>query len=323
VIWLPEVSDELLRSVCDDDGHMEAVRGLGSRSALAVPLAARGTTLGALSLASARPGRYGRADVELAQEIARRAAMAIDNARLYGEAQEGIRVREEFLSVASHELRTPAAGLMLSVDSLVALRRAQATDPRTTDKLLELLVRHGQRLRRLIGDLLDVSQIRTLSLNLAEIDLVAVVREVLNRLEPQLTQARCSVSFEARAPVTGRWDRSRLDQVVTNLLSNAMKFGRGKPVEIALGAEGALASLGIRDHGIGISPEFRPRLFGRFERGVSAEHYGGLGLGLYICRRIIEAHSGSIRVESQLGAGAAFTVELPRAGPGAGPQASS
>jgi predicted ATPase/signal transduction histidine kinase len=321
VIWLPEVSDELLRSLCDDDEHMEAVRGLGSRSALAVPLAARGTTLGALSLASAHSGRHGRADVELAQEIARRAAMAVDNARLYREAQEAIRLREDFLSVASHELRTPAAGLMLSVDSLVALRRAQVADPRTTDKLLDLLVRHGQRLRRLIGDLLDVSQIRTLSLE--EIDLVAVVREVLDRLEPQLTLARCSVSFEARAPVTGCWDRSRLDQVVTNFLSNAMKFGRGKPVEIALGAVGDRASLGIRDHGIGISPEFQPRLFGRFERGVSAEHYGGLGLGLYICRRIVEAHGGSIRVESQLGAGATFTVELPRAGPGAGPQASS
>ncbi len=321
VIWLPEVSDELLRSLCDDDEHMEAVRALGSGSALAVPLAARGTTLGALSLASAHSGRHGRADVELAQEIARRAAMAVDNARLYREAQEAIRVREDFLSVASHELRTPAAGLMLSVDSLVALRGEQVTDPRTTDKLLDLLVRHGQRLRRLIGDLLDVSQIRTLSLE--EIDLVAVVREVLNRLEPQLTLARCSVSFEARAPVTGCWDRSRLDQVITNLLSNAMKFGRGKPVEIALGTAGHCASLGIRDHGIGISPEFQPRLFGRFERGVSAEHYGGLGLGLYICRRIVEAHGGSIRVESQLGAGATFTVELPRAGPGAGPQASS
>jgi signal transduction histidine kinase len=248
--------------------------------------------------------------------------MAIDNARLYRDAQEGIRLREEFLSVASHELRTPVAGIMLSIESLASSGGAGGSiDPSSSRKLLDLLVRHGRRLARLIGDLLDVSRLqKPLSLEREEVDLVRLVREVLARLEPDAVRARCSVSIQAGGPVTGSWDRSRLDQVITNLLSNAVKFGAGKPIEISVGttADG-LARLAIRDHGIGISPEFQPRLFGRFERGVSADHYGGLGLGLYISRRIVEAHGGLVRVESQPGAGATFTVDLPCTPRGAGP----
>jgi signal transduction histidine kinase len=113
----------------------------------------------------------------------------------------------------------------------------------------------------------------------------------------------------------GRWDRSRIDRVVTSLLSNAIKFGAGKPIEISLGVEGGVARLTVRDHGIGVGPGLCHRIFGRFERGVSERHYGGLGLGLYLSRRIVEDHGGSIRCESQPGAGSLFTVELPCAGP--------
>ncbi len=119
----------------------------------------------------------------------------------------------------------------------------------------------------------------------------------------------------ASAPVHGRWVRSRLDQLVTNLLSNSMKFGAGKPVEVVVGAECGLARLVVRDRGIGIHLDLQARIFDRFERAVSSEHYGGLGLGLYISRRIVEAHGGSIRVESEPEAGSTFTVEIPCAGP--------
>ena len=248
--------------------------------------------------------------------LASQAAISLENARLYREAQEGIRVREEFLSVASHELRTPIAGLMLSVESLVAARQAgRADDPAVMGGLLDLLARHGRRLARLVNDLLDVSRLQKRpSLELEEVELGALVREVVSRLAPELALAGCEVSIQAGAPVLGHWDRSRLEQLATNLLANAMKFGTGRPVEISVAAQGDRAKLLIRDHGIGISPGFQPRLFRRFERGVSADHYAGLGLGLYISRQIVEAHRGSIAVESQPGAGATFIVDLPRAG---------
>ncbi len=323
-LWIPAFTDDLLRSMCEDEEHLELLRALGACSAVVVPLVARGQTFGVLTLSSGTPGRYGRADLELAREVAHRAAMAIDNARLYGQAQEGIRLREEFLSVASHELRTPAAGLMLSLESLVHSRsRAQAASRRSTDRLVDLLVRQGKRLVRLSGDLLDVSRIEAcrFSLELEEVDLAALVADVVEQLRLDLERSGSELSLKRRTEVRGRWDRGRLEQVVTNLLSNALKFGEGKPIEVSIGQEGGLARLAVRDAGIGISPPLQAHIFDRFQRAVSAEHYGGLGLGLYISRRIVEAHGGSIRVESQPGAGATFTVELPREGPGAGPQA--
>jgi PAS domain S-box-containing protein len=318
-VLIPEAFDDEIRSFCEDEEHARLIRELGTRSALAVPLVARGRTLGVISLCSASPGRrYGRADLELAQELARRAAMAVDNAGLYREAQEAIRLRDEFLSVASHELYTPITSLMLSLEAMLpAARTGQALDPRAMHKLLDLSSRQGRRLIRLIGDLLDVSRIETgrLVLDLADVELGALVRDVVERLEPDLARSRCSLSVRASAPVTGRWDRSRVDQVVTNLLSNAMKFGSEKPIEISIGAEGGIARLVVTDRGIGISPARQARVFQRFERAAPAAHYGGLGLGLYISRRIVEAHGGSIRVESEPVAGSTFTVELPCAGP--------
>jgi signal transduction histidine kinase len=311
-VLLSEVSDEVLRRTCQDDEHFRILRELGTRTTIAVPLVARGQTLGALTVSRAAMGRpYGRADFELAQEVARRAATAIDNARLY-------RARSEFLTVASHELNTPVHSLMLAVQSL---RRAapsgRPVDPQALERMLELVARQGARLTRLTGDLLDVSRIEAggLPLELDDVDLGAVVRDVVQRFAADLRQSRCSVTLGGGAPVVGRWDRSRIDRVVTNLLANAIKFGPGKPIDIFVGVERGLARLAVRDHGIGIDPEQLGRIFGRFERAVSERHYGGLGLGLYINRRIVEEHGGSIRCESQLGDGATFTVELPCAGP--------
>jgi len=320
-VLLPEISDEGIRARSEDDDHAELVRQLGTRSALAVPLVARGQTLGVITLCSSRPGRrYGPADLELARELASRAAIALDNARLYREAQEAIRIRDEFLSVASHELYTPITSLMLSLEAMLPSppgAAGEALDARATHKLLDLVSRQGRRLVRLIGDLLDVSRIQTgrLVLELGDVELGALMQDVIERLEPDLARSRCVLSVHAPAAVHGRWDRSRLDQVVTNLLSNSMKFGPGKPIEVAIGAERGLARLVVRDRGIGIHLAFQGRIFDRFERAVSSEHYGGLGLGLYISRRIIEAHGGSIRVESEPEAGSTFTVELPCAGP--------
>lgn len=323
-LLIPELPDESLRAMCDDDEHYRLLRELGMETGLAVPLVVRGVTLGVLTISSDAPGRrYGHADLELAEEVAYRAASALDNAQLYAASQEAVRARSEFLTVASHELNTPVTSLMLAVQ---ALRRGAPSgrpiEPQAMERLLDLTARQGVRLTKLVGDLLDVSRLDAgrAPLDLTDVDLGALVREVVERFESDLARSRCSISIKDDAMPVGRWDRSRIDRVVTNLLSNAIKFGAGNPIELSLGSERGVAWLAVRDHGIGIHPAQRVRIFGRFERAVSERHYGGLGLGLYISSRIVEDHGGSIRCESQPGAGSTFTIDLPCAPPSSGAQ---
>jgi signal transduction histidine kinase len=226
-------------------------------------------------------------------------------------AEAAVRMRDEFLSIASHELYTPITSLKLTLQCLM---RGATTLPAGAPKLLGVAERQCQRLVRLIEDLLNVTRAQAgkLELKLEEVDLRALSQEVVERLDAELKRAGTMVVWRAEAPVLGTWDRARMDQVVTNLLLNAIKYGGGKPIEISVTAEGDKAELVVADRGIGIDPSRQPHIFERFERGVSAQHYGGLGLGLYICRQIVVAHGGSIRVESELGVGSAFIVELPR-----------
>ncbi|WP_437733552.1 sensor histidine kinase [Sorangium sp. So ce1335] len=324
-LLMPERSEEDLRKYSEDEAHARLLRDLETRSVIAVPLVARGRPIGALSVASSAPGRrYTEADLELVQQVAHRAALAIDNARLYRAAQEAIRMRDEFLTVATHELNTPMTSLTLSLEAMDRnLRSGRPSDTVAMGRQIDRALRQATRLARLNNELLEVSRIDTdrVSLDIAEVDLVAVVRDVIARFELDLARAGCTASLRTSGRVVGRWDRSRIDQIVTNLLANAMKFGAGKPIEIVLGEEAGTARLSVRDHGIGIDPARQERIFDRFERGVSDRHYGGLGLGLYISRQIAQAHGGSIRVQSAPGAGATFTVELPGAGPPASPRA--
>ena len=325
VLWtgrpllLPELSDEGLRAICEDEEHERLLRELGTRTELVVPLVAHGQIFGTLTLGSSAPGRrYGSADLELAQEAARRAAIALDNARLYHKTEEALQARDEFITVASHELNTPLTSLMLTLQSMGrAIQSGRSFDPPSMGKLAERALRQGTVLTRLSNDLLDVSRIQAnrLPFVIEDVDLGALIRDVVEQFKPVLAEARCSVSVRDGDRVVGRWDRSRVEQVLTNLLSNAIKFGAGKPIEISTGEEAGIAWLTVKDHGIGVDPARQGHIFERFERAVSEKHYGGLGLGLYICRKIVETHGGSIRVESQPGAGATFTIELPCARP--------
>ncbi|OJT23995.1 hypothetical protein BO221_17810 [Archangium sp. Cb G35] len=316
---MPDLTDELIRRMTDNAEHQRLIHELGSTTALVVPIIARGQMLGVISLASGEAGyHYGNAELELAQEVARRAAIAIDNARLHGQTQEAIRVRDEFLSVASHELNTPLTSLTLALQSLLrSLQMGRIVEPQDLKKQLERALQQGARLGRLNRALLDVSLLHSgrLPLELRDVDLGAVVRETVEHFAPELMRARCPVSIQEDARALGVWDRTRLGQIVANLLSNAIKFGAGRPIELRVGNLGGRARLTVTDHGIGIEPSQRARIFGRFERAVSERHYGGLGLGLYISRGIAEAHGGNIQVESQPGQGATFTVELPCPGP--------
>src|SRR2546426_29591 len=174
----------------------------------------------------------------------------------------------------------------------------------------------AERTRELLfANLLDVSNLNAgdLQLRPESVDLAAAVREILIGMREELAQAGCAVTFLAAAPVVGSWDRSRLDQIAINLLSNAAKYGRGKPVEVVVEQTGTHARLIVRDHGFGIAPDDKGRIFDRFERAVSVRHYGGFGLGLWIAHQIVSAMGGEIRVESERGAGSTFVVELPLA----------
>jgi signal transduction histidine kinase len=174
-----------------------------------------------------------------------------------------------------------------------------------------------KRLSDLIGDLLDVSRISSgqMRLQWEPVDIAAVVREVSTRLEPEATRAESSVTLEIPEGLNIHSDRMRLEQVTENLLTNAIKYGAGKPIHVRLEASPERVTLSMKDQGIGIAPEHQARIFERFERAVSERNYGGLGLGLYITRTIVEALGGTIRVDSQPGQGACFTVELPREPP--------
>jgi Na+/proline symporter/signal transduction histidine kinase len=310
-LLLADISDEVLRTYCDDDWHTELVRKLGTRSCLVLPLVARATMLGALTMCSRDPGRYTCADLELSREVAHRAAIAIDNARLYREVQRAVRIRDDFLVVTSHELRTPVTTLSLSLSMLD--RAACSNDGMVTRTWAKRASQQCKRLNRLITDLLDVSQVEggRLELDRTTVYLDDLVRHVLQRVEPERAAAGCPVSLQS-TPVVGQWDRRRIESVVAGLLSNALKFGVGKPVEISVFGTEESATLVMRDHGIGIDPAEHARIFDRFERAVSTRHYGGLGLGLYMSRCIVEAHGGAIRIASVAGGGATFTVELPR-----------
>jgi predicted ATPase/signal transduction histidine kinase len=311
-----DVDDAVRVALGQGAHHADLVRDLGSQSLMAIPLVARDRHLGAITFFSAGRGRrYGPTDLALGEELAGRAACAIDNARLYQEAQEAIQLREDFVAVASHELNTPITSLQLAVQTIT--RGKASPSPEHVRRVLSTIERQGSRLATLVGEMLDISRIRAgkLDLHLEQIDLTQVVRECVERLEHQLALAKCPLSLRAEEPILGYWDRDRLAHVVTNLLTNAIKFGSGRPVHVSVEEELGSARVVVQDYGIGIEPARLSSIFDRFERGVSAEHYGGLGLGLYIVREIITALGGSVRAESRLGEGSLFTVELPSAGP--------
>ncbi|WP_242356477.1 MULTISPECIES: ATP-binding protein [Anaeromyxobacter] len=227
---------------------------------------------------------------------------------------EAVRTRDSFLAMASHELKTPITSLQLQVESLLRARAGVAAPlAKTADSIRRQVV----RLTALVDTLLDVSRLNEarLQLELEPVDLSAVAREVVSRLGGDAELAPSRIHVEAAGDVSGRWDRLRLEQVATNLVSNALKYGEGRPVSVRVESDGRLARLVVADQGMGIPRGEQQRIFERFERGRATRGYGGFGLGLWITREIVGALGGRIEVESVPGAGATFRVELPVAGP--------
>jgi signal transduction histidine kinase len=307
-----EVPPASLAEWARDPEHQGALRSLGVASGIVVPMASRGEVLGAITLGSSSR-RYGPEDLALAEELGRRAGAALENARLYQQAQQAIHARDQFLAVASHELKTPLTALTLVIDGVQRSIDRIPDAPERMRAKLGILSRQSRRLAQLVSDLLDVSRIQAgrLDVHLAEVDLAALVREVVERHEQDALAAGCAIELVAAEPVVGTWDGSRVDQVVSNLLSNAFKYGGGKPVSIVVQAAGDAARLSIADQGVGIAPDDHERVFQLFERAVASSTTPGMGLGLWITKQIVTRLGGSIRLESDLGRGARFVVELP------------
>jgi signal transduction histidine kinase len=230
------------------------------------------------------------------------------------ETESALKTRDDFLAAASHELRNPLNALMLQ---LGGLRRAAQRDPSSlaTPAMTGRLDRSEEqitRLVRLVDTLLDVSRIKSgrLDIEYAEVDLVAVAKSVVQQLDP--IGDGVSVRLQAPPTLVGRWDPLRVEQVLTNLVSNALKYGDGKPVDVDISRDGDCAHIAVTDRGIGIPSDMVQRLFARFERLTPDHRRGGFGLGLWITRQIVNAFGGTIEVRSELGKGSTFSVALPR-----------
>jgi len=336
--FVQKVTDDFLRSISSDDHHAELLRVLKIRSVVVTPLLLKGKMLGAISLVlvdQANPAEareFTRADVLLFEELARRAAIAIDNARNYQQAREAIMARDEFLSIASHELKTPLTALSLQLQLFnrrlkkalqdqggIESDEGEVTLPRKAAKNLLNSETQSHRLAKLLDELLDLTRIRAgrLQLSLEPVNLGNLVREIGEGFRAEASQKSIPLSIQAPLndpALEGVWDRIRIGQVITNLISNAFKYGEGSAIEIGVEplANHRGFKISVRDHGRGIPKDMLGKIFERFERaGMTDQQIAGIGLGLYICRQITESHGGRIWVESELDRGSNFIVELP------------
>ena len=316
-VLVREVTPTTLEGIAHDDDHRRRLEVLALRSYIMAPLVARGRVLGAITLVSAVESerRYGEADVELALEVARRAAVAIDNARLYTQAQHAIRARDAVLAVVSHDLRNPLSSILLNATMVLDMAPDLALDPWVAENIRQV-VGSVEQTNRLIEDLLDVARLENgrLSLDRAPVDARALVGTAARMLAP-IAQAR-GVSLEtdgAAGPVAVFADADRVVQVLSNLIGNALKFtSSGGAVRVWIEEAGGEPRFGIADNGAGIAEEHLPHVFDRFWQVGRADRRG-VGLGLPIARGIVEAHGGRIWIESRPGEGTVVRFTLPAA----------
>jgi len=310
-----DLTDVLIESAARDDEHRRLLKQLQPRGFMCVPLRTREGTVGAITFVSAESGRtYDGTDLALAEALASRAAVAIDNAKLFREAQQANRLKDEFLATLSHELRSPLTAVL----GWTHLLRTGALDENARQRALETVERNAQAQARLVDELLDVSRIITgkLPLTVHSVELPSVIDAVVQSLGPAADAKQIAIRTvldREVAPVAG--DPDRLQQIVWNIVSNAVKFTpAGGGVDVRLERVNGSLALTIADTGAGIDPAFLPHVFERFRQAdaTTTRDHAGLGLGLAITRHLVELHGGTITAASEgRGEGATFTVTLP------------
>ena len=313
--FYPEITDNLIVAAARNDEHLGILRSLGSTSLAVAPLIARGRTLGAMSFALAESARrYEPADLDLIEELAARAALAVDNAQLYEQAQRANRAKDEFLATVSHELRTPLTSMLVWTHMLAAGKLDQAT----SGQGLKSLVTSIKSLAQLVGDLLDVSRISTgkLRIDARPVELIQIIESAIDVVRPAAEAKKIEIKAELDSgvgPILG--DPDRVQQILWNLLSNAITFSdAGGEIRVKLEDAVSEAIITVRDSGQGIRSDFLPFVFDRFRQADSSDvrPHGGLGLGLALVRDLVEMHGGTVDVESAGdGQGSTFTIGLP------------
>jgi PAS domain S-box-containing protein len=298
-----------------DAEHLALVERLGAGSFMVVPLRARGRILGAITFVTSDPARgFDAATQRLAEDLAERAAVAVDNARLYRAAQEAVRARDEFLSVAAHELRTPITSLRGYAQLIVRqFERTGPPDPDRVRRALQVIDQQSTKLAHLVGQLLDSARIEAgrLALERAPADVADLAASLVRATQARTQQHTIRLDAPPSLPATV--DALRLEQVLTNLLDNAVKYSPdGGPVVVALTTPAPdWLQITVTDQGIGIPPAQRERIFERFYQGHGPGSFGGMGLGLHISRQIVELHGGQITVEAPPAGGTRFVVRIP------------
>jgi signal transduction histidine kinase len=314
----PDILPAWRQEAARDTEHLRLMQALAARSSMCVPLRARGQTLGAMTFVCADSGRrYGPADVALAQDLADRCALALDNARLHSQLQETVRTREMFLASLAHDLKSP---LTASLGYAQLVRREAGSAPRSASarRLVgwaAIIEDNTARAAALIDELLDIARLEaghSLDLDRRQTDLVALADRVATEHQRSTKRHRITVDAQA-SEVVGAWDAVRLARVLDNLLGNAVKYSpNGGEIAVRVLRDGPWAVLTVADQGLGIPAADRSRIFERFERGQNvAGRVAGSGVGLAGVSHVVEQHGGSVSVESQEGVGSTFIVRLP------------
>jgi signal transduction histidine kinase len=309
-LLVPDVDEKAARYYGIDGDYLKDVTALGVRSAMAAPFSVRGEARGAMVFGSSFL-RYDQDDLKFAEAYTQRVGLILENGLLFRRAEEAIKARDEFLSLASHELRTPLTSLGLFAQSIV--REAKTQPGRSLASLGQGMVRQAGRLDRLADRLLSASEIgdHPPTINRERTDLSELVSDLTLAFASAAAAAGSTLISHADGAVVGYVDPTRIEQVLGNLIDNAVKFGMGSPIEVDLQARNDAAVISVRDHGPGIALEEQQEIFRRYRRGSTAAGLGGLGLGLHVVREIVESHGGSVRVDARPGKGSTFTVTLP------------
>lgn len=316
-IFVPVVTKEYLESISTDEKHTEMMQRLRYRSLMAHPIKIRNRVIGVIGIGTFEGGRFfTEREFMIGKEVANRLAVAVDNAILYQEAKSAISARDEFLSIASHELKTPLTSMLLQLQSVLHSMKSQSLATFSIDKTMQMLestIGQSKRLSKLVNDLLNISLITTgrLELERERTNLTQVTKDVIVRLEDAAKKSGSSIGFEVKGSVVGKWDKIRIEQAVTNLIANAIKYGGGRDIDVVVEKVNNKAVLSVADTGAGISKNQQERIFNRFQRGDVSPSIQGLGVGLYLVSEIVKAHGGEIKVESKLGQGSTFYLSLP------------